>query len=210
MRRGSVGAAIAEALGLAHAFALPAAALAESLAFDETAVRAALAAAPTTIGLADGSGDEMFTTTAKWDVVREAVRETVARFHDQHPLASGLEMEAVRTQLPYAVGAKLFRAVVERLAGERIVERRESLLVAPDHHVALAEAYRAVADRARAALTAAGLTPPDIKTLATTVTSSGSRTRARGTTIHSTIHSHRARLRRSSIGMEIGYSLTTT
>lgn len=169
VRCGSVDAAVVEALGLAHAFALSAGVLAESLELDEPTVRAALAAASGAIGLADGSGAAVFTTIAKWAVVRDAVGELVARFHDAHPLAAGLEMEAVRTQLPYAIGAKLFRAVVERLAGERVVERRESLLVAPEHRVQLAEADRALADQACAVLTAAGPMPPDLATLATSV-----------------------------------------
>jgi len=169
VRTGALDAMVGEALDLAHAFALPADVVAESLALDEPSVRKVLGTAPRAIGFAAGSGDEVFTTIEKWGILREAVQGVVARFHDEHPLAAGIEMEAVRTQLPFAIDAKLFRAVVERLGGERIVERRDSLLVAPEHHVALAEADRAVSVRACAALAAGGLTPPDLTTLATTV-----------------------------------------
>ncbi len=169
VRTGALDAVVAEALDLAQAFALSVDAVAESLAIDARAVRSALAVAPRAVGLATGTGDEVFTTVAKWDILREGVRRVVARFHDEHPLAAGVEMEAIRTQLPYAVDAKLFRAVVERLAAERIVERRDNLLVAPDHRVALAAADREAGARACAALVAAGLTPPDLASLATTV-----------------------------------------
>jgi selenocysteine-specific elongation factor len=165
VRAGAPAAAVAEALDLARPFALAAAALAESLAFDRETVAAALAGRPADLTLADGTAD-VYTTPAKWSAVARSVARAVAAAHTAAPLAAGVEMEAVRMQLPYAVSPKLFRAVIERLVAAGTVTRHESILAAPDHRVALRANDEALGQRARAALTDAGVTPPDLQTLA--------------------------------------------
>jgi selenocysteine-specific elongation factor len=163
--RGTLAEAAVAVLELARELSLAPAALAERLNAAEAALRAALAGAPGVLALDDGTG-EVWTTAGKWEALRAAVRAIVAAFHAATPLAPGLEMEAVRTRLPWEVAPKLFRAVVERLAGEGVLARRESLVAAPGHRVTLGSGEEALAARVEDALARAGLTPPDVKVLA--------------------------------------------
>ena len=193
VRQGPLADAAVAILDLASEFALPSSAVAERLNADEAEVRRALeqraepapahAAAgdggarivpagvtagglgPPLVALPDGAASEVWTTTAKWTRLCDAVRAVVAAFHAASPLVPGIEMEAVRVQLPQQIGAKLFRAVADRLAAEGIVLRRDSLLAAPGHRVTLAGGQEDVAAIVEAALARAGYTPPDLKVL---------------------------------------------
>jgi selenocysteine-specific elongation factor len=75
-------------------------------------------------------------------------------------------MEAVRARLVPDASARLFRSVADRLVAEGVVVRRDSVLAAPGHRVALADDAQAIADRVDAALVGAGVTPPDVNALA--------------------------------------------
>jgi selenocysteine-specific elongation factor len=146
----------------------PPAALAECLNVDAADLATTLAASGA-VALADGGGGELYVSAAKWDGIVRAVGAAVAAFHADTPLAPGIEMEEVRTRLPQAIGAKAFRAAVERLVAAGTLTRRGSLLAAPGHRVALADADEDLAARAAAMLDAAALTPPDTKVLAATL-----------------------------------------
>jgi selenocysteine-specific elongation factor len=184
VRSGALADAVVAILELATEFALPPSAVAERLNADEAEVRRALeqgaepAPASATSGgvggpgslllaLPDGAASEVWTTMAKWERVRATVGAIVTAFHGANPLVPGVEMEAVRAQLPQQIGAKLFRAVAERLAAESVVVRSDSLLAAPGHRVTLAGGQADVAAAVEAALARAGYTPPDLRVLET-------------------------------------------
>ena len=122
---------------------------------------------PLLLALPDGAASEVWTTVAKWERVRGAVAAIVTASHAANPLAPGIEMEAVRAQLPQQIGAKLFRAVADRLATDGVVVRSDSLLAAPGHRVTLAGGQEDVAAAVEAILARAGYTPPDLKVLET-------------------------------------------
>jgi len=164
---GPLAAAARALLALAADAALPLAALAERLNVAPAAVADVLAAEGAAVTLADGTGGTLYTTAAKWEALAGAVTGAVAAQHRASPLAPGIEMEAVRRGLPWAVGAKEFRALIERLVAAGRVARRESVLAAPTHEVTLDAAEEALAGRALAALAEAGVTPPDLRALAT-------------------------------------------
>ena len=80
-----------------------------------------------------------------------------------------MEMELLRGQLPDEVPAKLFRAIVDRLAREQTIVREDSLVRLPTHRVKLASAERAATTDIEAALEKGGYTPPDVKQIAETL-----------------------------------------
>jgi len=153
-------------LEIAREFALGAGEIAERLNAADAAVGAALRGAAGLLALPDGTASEAWTTAAKWARLRSAVAALVADFHAATPLAPGLEMEAVRARLAPDASPRLFRSVADRLVAEGVVVRRDSLLAAPGHRVALAGDAQALAERVDAALVRAGLTPPDVNALA--------------------------------------------
>ena len=166
IRCGALGAAAAAMLALARDFALPATALAERLNAGDAAVLAALREAPAALALFDGTA-EVWTTHGKCDAVQEALVALVRELHAASPLAPGLDMEAARAQLPYEIGPRLFRALVDRLVRDGVVRRRDSVLAAPDHRVTLADQQETLAASLEAALATAGCTPPDLRALET-------------------------------------------
>ncbi|MGC2758984.1 selenocysteine-specific translation elongation factor, partial [Candidatus Binatus sp.] len=67
--------------------------------------------------------EEAFTTRAKWDELKRFTLNTLATHHRGEPLSPGLEMEALRTRLPYEIGARAFRPIVDRISHESEIVR---------------------------------------------------------------------------------------
>ena len=166
LRTGDIGAAAVALLELGGEVALEAAAVAERLNVPVADVEAALRQAPGVHALPDGP-TEVWTTTERWEAIARTVVARVGAFHTASPLLPGMEMEALRGTLPFAIGARLFRAMIERLAEAGTVVRAESLVALPGHRVTLGAGSATLAGEIEAALAAGGLTPPDLATLAT-------------------------------------------
>ena len=58
--------------------------------------------------------EEGFATTAKWNELKRVAIETLAAHHRTEPLSAGLDMESLRTRLPYEVSTRAFRALIDR------------------------------------------------------------------------------------------------
>ncbi|MGD0076929.1 MAG: SelB C-terminal domain-containing protein, partial [Candidatus Binataceae bacterium] len=110
--------------------------------------------------------EEGFATRVKWDEVKRFAADAIAAHHRAEPLAPGLEMEALRTRLPYEVGARAFRALIDRISRESEIVREESVLRLKSHRVELGgDDGRLGADIERV-MKEAGFHPPDLKQLA--------------------------------------------
>jgi selenocysteine-specific elongation factor len=174
-------AALAERLMLLHASAPPAAAeaflemapdfasdratVAQALNLRDQEATAALTTAPAVIPIPDGATAEAYTTVAKWQRLEGVARQLVDAAHRAHPLLPGLDMESLRTQLPWEVPAKVFRWCIDRLVAGRQLVREESLVRAPGHRVALGASARALGDEIERLLAAGHFTPPDLRQL---------------------------------------------
>ncbi len=90
-------------------------------------------------------------------------------YHRDHPLLPGMDMELLRSQLPYPVADRLFRGIVDRLAAKREIVREENLVHLPTHRVKLAAPERAATAEIEALIEAGAYTPPDVKQLAETL-----------------------------------------
>jgi selenocysteine-specific elongation factor len=166
IRTGDLHDAVAAVIELSADIATAPAEIAERLNREEQDVRAVVDRHDPTalVVIGEAGAGELWTTAPRWDALRSALLASVARFHHTRPLEPGIEMEEVRTQLPRPVTARTFRTVVERLIGEGVLARSESLLAAPSHRVELG-ADAALAATIEAALVEAGYTPPDLATL---------------------------------------------
>jgi selenocysteine-specific elongation factor len=110
--------------------------------------------------------EEGFTTTGKWEELKRFAMAALTAHHRTEPLSPGLEMEALRERLPYEVGTRAFRALIDRLARESDLVREESLLRLKSHRVKLGGDEERLGERLAQALRNAGVHPPDLKQLA--------------------------------------------
>jgi len=152
-------------LELAPDFASDRATIAQALDVPEDDVAAALRAIADVIPIPDDRTAEAYTTSAKWERLEATAREAVTAAHRAQPLAPGLEMESLRTQLPWEVSPKVFRWCVDRMVGAKRLVREESVVRDPAHRVALGTEARALGARVEQLLTDGRFTPPDLRQL---------------------------------------------
>ncbi len=112
-------------------------------------------------------GDERgYTTGLKWAEVKTAALAAVMKHHAAEPLSPGIEMEALRARLPYEVGARDYRAVVDRLAQDTEIVREEHKLRLKPHRVNAGESDGELVAQVETRLRSAGFQPPELKQLA--------------------------------------------
>ena len=143
------------------AVALEFVAQAGNLALED--VRAVLRRDQTIRVLPDPENPAACTTDAKWERLRAAVAQALTDFHRNAPLAPGMEMESLRSQIAPELPVKLFRAVLDALVAAGIIKRQESVLHLPTHRVALRREETELVNRAEALIAAGEFTPPDLK-----------------------------------------------
>jgi selenocysteine-specific elongation factor len=110
--------------------------------------------------------EEGFTTRAKWDELKQFVKRAIDDHHRSEPLSPGLEMEALRTHLPYEISARGFRPVIDRIGREIDVVREESVLRLKSHRVNLGGDAGKLGNNVEEALSRAEFQPPELKLLA--------------------------------------------
>ena len=93
----------------------------------EEEVAALLAQDPEILPLPDKSHAEAYSVAGKWQRLTAEVRTLLAEFHQNTPLARGIEMESVRSQLPFSFSPKIFRAVIEKLVAAGVAVREEKI-----------------------------------------------------------------------------------
>ncbi len=113
----------------------------------------------------DGSSPEAYTTEDLSRQLEDAVLAAVAAAHREQPLAPGVEMESLRSGLPWAVAPRIFRSCIDRLVAARRLVREESVVRSPDHRVSLGADARALGDRVERLLADGRFTPPDLRQL---------------------------------------------
>jgi selenocysteine-specific elongation factor len=117
------------------------------------------------IALPDATTPEAYATQENWDRFAAIVLARVRDAHTRDPLAAGLDVESLRTQLPWDVPLRTFRWGVERLVAAGALARDENMVCDPRHRVALSHKYEALGDQLEQVLRAGGLTPPDLRQL---------------------------------------------
>ncbi len=154
-------------LNLQESFALTSARAAQLLNLPVLAVESALAD-KRFLKLALGD-EEGYTTTTKWEELKAFALAALSAHHQAEPLSAGLEMEALRSRLPYEVAARAFRALVDRLGRETEMVREESTLRLKQHRVKLGGEVERLGAELENELRKAQFQPPDLKQLAATL-----------------------------------------
>ena len=106
---------------------------------------------------------EGYTTREKWEQLKQFVTGALAAHHQAQPLAAGLEMEMLRTRLPYEVGARAFKALMDRIGRETGVVREDSMVRLRAHQVRIAGDDNLLAERVATELARAGFQPPEVE-----------------------------------------------
>jgi selenocysteine-specific elongation factor len=175
IRTGGAPAAVAAFLDLTEEFASEVGTVAQALNFRNEEAAAALSLAAGVVPIPDAAAPEAHTTAAKWQHLDAVACREVAAAHRAEPLAPGLEMESLRTRLPWDVSAKVFRWCVDRLVGSGRLVREDSVVRSPDHRVALSTGDRALGAQVEQLLVAGRFTPPDLRQLEETTGASRKR-----------------------------------
>ena len=165
MRDGTAPVAAAAFLELSAEFACERVTLAQGLNLQPEEVASALAGVDAVVTIPDVRDPEAFTTTAKWEHLQEALVALVAAAHGDQPLAAGVEMESLRTRLPWDVGPKVFRWCIDQLVAAGRLLRDESHLRLPTHRVQLGAEASALGTRVERLIAQGGFTPPDLRQL---------------------------------------------
>jgi selenocysteine-specific elongation factor len=110
--------------------------------------------------------EEGYTTANKWAELKAFALTALTKHHTEEPLSPGLEMEDLRTRLPYEIGARNYRALADRLARETDLVREESTLRLKTHRVKLGESDGKLVARIEEELRKAAFQPPELKLLA--------------------------------------------
>jgi selenocysteine-specific elongation factor len=164
--KNSSGADAIEALiDLNEAFALGTTRVAMLMNIPIAEAETALRETPRFVKLSVGD-EEAFTTRARWDTLKRFAFDALVQHHKTEPLSPGLEMEAMRTRLPYEIGARAFRPIVDRISHESEIVREESVLRLKSHRVQLGGDAGNLGARIEAVLSRAQFQPPDLKQLA--------------------------------------------
>jgi selenocysteine-specific elongation factor len=86
--------------------------------------------------------------------------------HKAEPLSPGLGLEAMRTRMPYEIGARAFRPIIDRIGRESEIVREESTIRLKTHRVQLGGDAGALGASIESALNSANFQPPELKQLA--------------------------------------------
>ncbi len=161
----SAGAESVEALlDLQDAFAMPSARVAILLNQPHAEVARVLAGSRfIKLSLGDVEG---YTTRDKWAQLKNFLSSALAAHHQANPLSAGLEMEELRARLPHEIGARAFKAILDRIGREADVVREDNTVRLRSHQVKLAGGDSVMAERICAELAGAGFHPPDVSQLA--------------------------------------------
>jgi selenocysteine-specific elongation factor len=168
---GSDRAAVAAFLAASREFAVSIETLAQGLGMTVERAREVVGGmrdAVHVIDLFGGPGASLIAPRANWERFVSLALQAVEGHHRSEPLSEGLEMEHLRTGLPWPVSARVFRWGIDRLVEAGRLVRTEQLVRLPSHRVALAAGTRDRAAELESLLTAGGFTPPDVRQLAAT------------------------------------------
>jgi selenocysteine-specific elongation factor len=160
-------------LALLHEFAAPLSYVAQALSRTAEEVRAIAGGVPDVVALPSASDPQAYTTRDKWATLAKLAADALRDHHRAHPLVAGMEAESLRSRLRVPVPPRLWRPVLERLEGEKVLVREQSTLRLPGHRVELGGGVADLATRVREAISSGGFTPPDAKQLESQVQASG-------------------------------------
>jgi selenocysteine-specific elongation factor len=122
---------------------------------------AALHAAGTLISLEADSPDGLITTRTHWQLLADRVQKEVRAYHRQNPLRLGIPREELKSRLK--MEARLYIAVITKLAESGELKVDEKLVWHPEHVVKFAPAQAGAVQRLLARFAGNRFSPPSVK-----------------------------------------------
>ena len=162
LHKGDTGQLIETFLNQSESFALPLGPIHQFLNVHEDEARTQADRIKTLRALS-AEGEKLYTTQPKWQTVKDTLLATLKTFHAGHPLVPGMDMEELRGKLPYDLAPKIFRVVIDILAGEQAIAKEENLLRLASHRLQLGGPEKALMERIKKMLGEQPLAPPDLK-----------------------------------------------
>jgi selenocysteine-specific elongation factor len=162
LHKGDTGRLIETFLDSSEEFAVPLGPIHQFLNLHEDQARRAIEQIKSLRAL-NAEGEKLYSTDAKWQMVKGTILGSLKTFHAAHPLSPGMDMEELRGKLPYRLSLKVFRVVIDTLIGEHSIAKEESLLRLASHRVQLGGQEKTQMQRIKQILGAEPLAPPDMK-----------------------------------------------
>jgi selenocysteine-specific elongation factor len=165
LRSGTASAAARVFVDLAPDFASDRETVAQALNLRGEEVETALRDQEGIVPIPDGRAPEAYSTAAKWQRLEETVRDAIAAAHRMKPLAVGVEMESLRSGLPWPIAPRIFRWCLDRLVAAGCLVREDSVVRLPEHRVMLGDDARTLGARIEGLLVEGRFSPPDLRQL---------------------------------------------
>jgi selenocysteine-specific elongation factor len=114
-------------------------------------------------------GGQFVLPADRWRSLREAALAALRRFHADVPDEPGPDVGRLRRMALPGMPAVLWRALIEELAGERLLQVSGAWLHLPEHTVTLTESDQLLARKLQPLIAAGGFDPPWVRELAAEV-----------------------------------------
>jgi selenocysteine-specific elongation factor len=162
LHHGSITEVVEAFLEESPSFAVPAETIYQFLNVKEEEVGGFLEKV-TSIRAINAEGEKAYSTQNKSGRLREVILTALKDFHAKHPLLAGMDMEELRGKLPFDLSAKVFRAVVDTLIGEKAIGKEGNLLRLAGHRIQLGGQEKTLMNKIERILGEQPMAPPDLK-----------------------------------------------
>ncbi len=122
--------------------------------------------------------DDVVLLPVRWQSLREAALSALRRFHAETPDEPGPEVGRLRRIASPDMPAGLWRALLDELARDRLVQFSGAWVHLPEHVVTLSQSDQSLAGKLRPLIAAGRYDPPWVRDLAATVREPEDRVRA--------------------------------
>ncbi len=109
--------------------------------------------------------NRVFLHGSVFDELREKTIQILETYHKEHPLKAGMIKEALKSQLPRALGLRTFNLLIQELSkSDKVVQEKEIIRLS-GHRIALKADQKDIRYKMREAYLKGGLQPPYFKEL---------------------------------------------
>jgi selenocysteine-specific elongation factor len=116
--------------------------------------------------IVNSAGQSVVILDSHWQLLCQRTLEALRVFHLQQPDEPGIDRGRLRRMIAPTVADALWRALIDELVQEQLLQQSEHWLHLPEHRVTLNERERDLAQKLRSALATGGFDPPWVRDLA--------------------------------------------
>jgi selenocysteine-specific elongation factor len=119
--------------------------------------------------IVNSAGQSVIILESHWQRLCQRTLDTLRAFHGQQPDEPGIDRARLRRMIAPTIVDAVWRALIDELVQEQLLQQSEHWLHAPEHRVTLNERELDLAQKLRSALAAGGFDPPWVRDLALAV-----------------------------------------